>query len=89
MRDALPANPLYGDVETVLRETLWDRPLLTIFGDRQDPFRFQDRWQRLFPSADRVVVPKGHHFPMNDDPAAVADAIRHFHHRRVRTEPGA
>jgi haloalkane dehalogenase len=83
MHDARAANPLYDDVERVLREKLSDRPLLTIFGEGQDPFGFQDQWQRLFPSADRVVVPKSHHFPMNDDPAAVAGAIRSFHRRRV------
>jgi haloalkane dehalogenase len=83
MHDARPANHLYDDVERVLREKLSDRPLLTIFGAGQDPFGFQDQWQRLFPSADRVVLPQSRHFPMNDDSVAVADAVRSFHRRRV------
>jgi len=83
MHDASRANSLYDEVERVLRENLSDRPLLTIFGEGQDPFGFQDQWQWLFPAADRLVVPKSHHFPMNDDPAAVAKAIRSFHQRRV------
>lgn len=82
-RDFRVVTPLFDEVEQILREQLSDCPLLTIFGEDQDPFGFQDQWQRLFPTADRVVVPQSHHFPMNDDPAAVAGAIRNFHRRRV------
>jgi haloalkane dehalogenase len=43
MHDAQAVNPLYYDVERVLREKLYDRPLLTIFGEGQDRFGFQDQ----------------------------------------------
>ena len=55
-------------------------PLLTIFGERNDPLGFQPQWKQLFPNSRQVTVPKGNHFPMCDDPDLVADAIRAWHH---------
>jgi hypothetical protein len=57
--------------------------LLTIFGERNDPLGFQPRWKQLFGDADQVVVSKGNHFPMCDDPELVATSIRKLHRNRV------
>ena len=75
MRDASRSAPLLEQVETGLRTVLADRPALTIFGQYNDPFRFQRRWRAIFPHARQVVVARGNHFPMNDDPQGVAAAI--------------
>ncbi len=80
MRDATRAGVLDG-IESTLQGELHDRPVLTIFGERNDPFRFQPRWLELFPGAEQVVVPRGNHFPMCDDPQLVARAIRDWHAR--------
>jgi haloalkane dehalogenase len=79
LRDALRSDTLYAEVGTAFAGRLGALPLLTIFGERNDPFRFQARWKRLFPRARQVVVPRGNHFPMCDDPALVASAIRDWH----------
>ena len=52
---------------------------LTVFGERNDPLRFQPKWKALFPHARQVVIPGGNHFPMCDDPDVVADSIRSWH----------
>jgi len=79
LADARRADPLYATVETALRGPLADRPLLTIFGQYNDPLRMQPRWKALFPSARQKVVPKGNHFPMCDAPAIVAQWIHQWH----------
>ena len=76
MRDASHSAPLLEQVETGLRTVLNDRPALTIFGQYNDPFGFQRRWRELLPHARQIVVARGNHFPMNDDPPGVAAAIR-------------
>ena len=76
MADASRATGLLEQIETALRTPLADRPVLTVFGQYNDPFHFQRRWRELFPHACQVVVPHGNHFPMNDDPQGVAAAIR-------------
>jgi pimeloyl-ACP methyl ester carboxylesterase len=58
---------------------LADRPVLTIFGQRNDPLRFQPQWQARFPGATQITVPRGNHFPMGDDPDLVATAIARWH----------
>jgi haloalkane dehalogenase len=65
----------WADVESALRR-LRDRPLTTVFGERNDPLGFQPRWKEYFPQADQRVVPGGLHFPMCDDPTRVACAVR-------------
>lgn len=62
---------------------LADRPVLTIFGQRNDPFRFQERWMTHFPDADQMVVVGGYHFPMCDDPDGVATRIAAWHATQV------
>lgn len=76
MRDTRRDKQRLENIEASLRGGLRDRPLLTIFGERNDPFRFQRTWLELYPAARQVVVAKGNHFPMNDDPALFTAAIR-------------
>jgi len=77
-RDARDADELYADLDAGLRGPLADRPLLTIFGQFNDPLRFQRRWKALYPAAYQVKVPRGNHFPMCDDPELVASAVKAF-----------
>jgi haloalkane dehalogenase len=77
-RDARGARALYAEVDAALRGTLADRPLLTIFGQFNDPLRFQPRWKALFPNARQLKVRRGNHFPMCDDPDLVASALKSF-----------
>jgi haloalkane dehalogenase len=80
-------RPFFAHVEAALAQ-LADRPLLTVFGERNDPGKFQPRWQALFPAAEQVIVAKGNHFPMCDNPAFVAEAIRRFHAERLPAAGG-
>jgi haloalkane dehalogenase len=79
LRDARRAEALYQEVDAALRGPFGHLPMLTIFGERNDPLHFQPRWKRLFPDARQVVVAKGNHFPMCDDPDLVAACIRQLH----------
>ena len=83
LRDALKTQALYKQVERALKGPFSGLPLQTIFGERNDPLGFQPRWRQLFGNADQVVVSKGNHFPMCDDPQLVADSIRKLHHTRI------
>lgn len=76
MRTATRSDEWLADLERALDTSLAGLPLLTIFGAHNDPFRFQLRWRTLFPEAQQVVVPKGNHFPMCDDPDLVASSVR-------------
>ena len=87
IRDARQCDKLYEEIARALAGPLSGLPLLTIFGERNDPFGFQQRWKTLFPGARQVVVAKGNHFPMCDDPDLVAETIRSWHRERVA--PGA
>jgi haloalkane dehalogenase len=84
MRDASKDDMLYGRVHDVLAGPFRKLPVLTIFGERNDPLGFQPRWKQLFPGAQQVVVPKGNHFPMCDAPDLVANSIRSWH-QELRT----
>jgi pimeloyl-ACP methyl ester carboxylesterase len=79
MRDARRSD-LFDALDQAVA-VLSDRPLLTIFGERNDPLHFQLRWRDLFPHAHSIVVPKGNHFPMCDAPGLVAETIRSFAER--------
>jgi pimeloyl-ACP methyl ester carboxylesterase len=84
MRDAAKSKTIYSHLEKALDGPFRRLPLLTIFGERNDPLGFQPRWRNLFPDAQQVVVSGGNHFPMCDDPALVASSIRAWHRERVR-----
>jgi pimeloyl-ACP methyl ester carboxylesterase len=79
LRDARFSDAIYDEVTRALTGPFRFLPLLTIFGERNDPLGFQPHWQRLFPSAQQHVIPNGNHFPMCDDPDGVADQIRAWH----------
>jgi pimeloyl-ACP methyl ester carboxylesterase len=76
-------NDLLRRVEAALQEDLARLPLLTVFGSRNDPFGLARRWKQLFPAAEQHVVPGGNHYPMGDDPKAVAEWIRRWHAEQV------
>jgi pimeloyl-ACP methyl ester carboxylesterase len=76
-------SDLYDEVTRGLTGPLADLPLLTIFGERNDPLKFQPRWKALFPAARQLVIPKGNHFPMCDDPNVVAGEIHRWHREFV------
>jgi haloalkane dehalogenase len=83
LRDAGNADALYEEVERALAGQISQLPLLTVFGEHNDPLGFQPRWKTLYPDAVQVVVPKGNHFPMCDAPDLVAETIRSWHRERV------
>jgi haloalkane dehalogenase len=64
-----------ADVERRLGTTFADRPVLTLFGAKNDPYGWQARFQQIFPSATAVRIPDGHHFPFDDDPDRYASAV--------------
>jgi hypothetical protein len=61
---------LLEQIETALRTSLRDRPVLATFGQHNDRLVFQPRWWELFPHAQQVVIAGGNHFPMNTIPTA-------------------
>jgi pimeloyl-ACP methyl ester carboxylesterase len=84
MRDAGRADTVYDRIGQALSGPFRDLPLMTIFGERNDPLGFQPRWKKLYPDALQIVVPKGNHFPMCDDPDLLASSLQHWHERGVR-----
>ena len=83
LRDARKSDAIYHQLDRALTGPFRILPLLTIFGERNDPLGFQPRWKQLFGDARQVVVSKGNHFPMCDDPNLVAVSIREWHRDRV------
>jgi haloalkane dehalogenase len=76
MRSARTSDAVYATVAGALAGPLRDTPVQTVFGERNDPLRFQPQWKRRFPDARQIVVPRGNHFPMCDAPGTVARAIK-------------
>jgi haloalkane dehalogenase len=74
------SDEIYDEVTRALSGPFRRLPVLTIFGERNDPLGFQPQWKRLFPDSRQITIPKGNHFPMCDDPNLVTDAIRAWHH---------
>jgi haloalkane dehalogenase len=60
-----------------------DRPVLTTFGEKNDPFGFQNRIASMFTDHQAVVVEGGNHFPMCDAPELFTDTVRRRHNGRV------
>jgi pimeloyl-ACP methyl ester carboxylesterase len=83
IRDARRCDGLYERVARALAGPFAQLPVLTIFGERNDPFGFQRRWKELFSDARQVVVANGNHFPMCDAPDLVAREIRDWYQARV------
>ena len=87
LRDARKSPAIYEQLDRALTGPFARLPLLTVFGERNDPLGFQPRWKQLFNDARQVVVTKGNHFPMCDDPGLVAASIGEFHRDRVAPTP--
>lgn len=83
LRDARQSQTIYQQLDRTLTGPFRRLPVLTIFGERNDPLGFQPRWKELFSDARQVVVTAGNHFPMCDDPDLVASSIRQLHRDRV------
>ena len=88
LHDARKSQALYWELDRALTGPFRQLPLLTIFGEHNDPLGFQPHWKQLFPDARQVVVVKGNHFPMCDDPDLVAASIREWHRDRVAPASG-
>ena len=58
-------------------------PVLTVFGQRNDPLKFQPKWATRFAEIEHVTIPKGYHFPMCDDPKLVGRSISAWHARTI------
>ncbi len=69
-------------VETQLATTLSDKPVLTVFGAKNDPFGFQERFRDYFHDIQDIVIPGANHFPMTDDPTGLAARISEWHAKR-------
>jgi haloalkane dehalogenase len=78
LRDAAEAEAFLRTVDAGLRNELRHLPVLLVYGSKSPTVRegFPERWKERFPNAPLVIVEGGHHFPMCDDPDAVAEAIR-------------
>lgn len=83
IKDALNCDSLYAEVANAYAGPFRGLPFITIFGERNDPLGFQPRWKELFPNARQVVIAKGNHYPMCDDPDLVANSIRAWHRESV------
>ena len=71
----LRIDPLMAGVERSLLTTLAGLPVLTVFGRKNDPYGWQDRFQQIFPGATAVGIADGRHFPFDDDPDGYRAAI--------------
>jgi pimeloyl-ACP methyl ester carboxylesterase len=81
------AAALYGrrGLDVVLLERERDPPALVVWG-RRDPYlkvEQAERQRRAFPSAEVVVLDGSGHWPMLDDPDAVARVVVPFLQRRL------
>ncbi len=83
MRSARRAGDLYTEAERRLIANHTDLPVMTVFGEKNDPFGFAERWQAMFPHARSWTVPGGNHFPMCDDPQGYASHLRGWHRSEV------
>lgn len=83
MRAAITESDFLSEVEEGLSAVLAEKPLLTIYGEKNDPFGFQARFKEKSPLAWEMVIPGGNHFPMCDDPAGVASRIAEWHETEV------
>lgn len=71
-------------VESGAVDALSHLPVLSIFGEKNDPFGFQDRIDDIWADHERVVVAGGNHFPMCDDPQVFTRSLREWHRSKVQ-----
>jgi len=79
MGSALTETEFLETIKLGLAESLGSKPVLTVYGERNDPFGFQEEFRKYFSAPTEMVVAKGNHFPMCDDPVGVAKAIQKWH----------
>ncbi|MCA1843845.1 MAG: alpha/beta fold hydrolase [Actinobacteria bacterium] len=77
LADAGTDQAFLRSVDSALRTTLAHLPLLLVFGSASPTVSggFPTSWTTRFPAASLFLVEGAHHFPMMDDPVAVADVI--------------
>jgi pimeloyl-ACP methyl ester carboxylesterase len=77
LADALAGDGFLRSVDAALRTTLAALPVLVLFGGDSPAVKggFPAGWTTRFPGASLFLLDGGHHFPMMDDPGAVADVI--------------
>jgi len=68
-------DPLMSQLERLLKTTLLDLPVLTLFGRKNDGYGWQERFGRTFLNVTAVGLTDGNRFPFNDDPDWYATAI--------------
>ena len=80
LRDAATASEYLRRLDAALPAALGGRPVLLVFGGASPTVKagFPQRWRTTFPGAELLLVDGGHHFPMDDAPGLVADAIRRW-----------
>ena len=76
MQSAIAGTEHMAQVEEATDGVLNDLPVLTIFGARNDPWKFQERIGAIFPDHEGHTIPKSYHFPMMDEPEVFAGLIR-------------
>ncbi|SRR5579883_154187 len=80
LHDVAHADGYLRDVDRIVRSHFTTRPMLLIYGAESPGVKesFPERWRARVPDAQLLLVPGAHHFPMADDPDAVAGAIRRW-----------
>jgi pimeloyl-ACP methyl ester carboxylesterase len=78
MRDGKRSGALMDRAEQALRGPLAGRPMLLVYGEKNDPYDYRGTFKGMFPHAAEYVVEDGNHFPMCNDPAGVAAALREW-----------
>ena len=81
-------DPMMATLERSLPAALTGLPVLTLFGRRNDPYGWQDRFGQMFPQATAAGITGGHHFPFDDDPDAYAAAISAWWAEKVASAAG-
>ena len=83
MGSALVESAYLANLKDAVQTTLSDQPVLTIYGENNDPFGFQATFKELFPHAEEMVIPDGNHFPMSDDPDGFTGRVEEWYRNKV------
>ena len=83
LANVLRIDPLMAGIEHSLASELGDIPVLTLFGRKNDPYGWQNRFGQIFRNLTAVGIEDGHHFPFDDDPDAYSEAIDRWWNGKV------
>ena len=83
LAELIRIDPLMSELELELETKLADIPVLTLFGCKNDPLGWQQRFGLIFRNVTAVRIEGGHHFPFNDDPDRYAAAIGDWWAKKV------